>query len=64
MWTDDPAMDFERHDAAQAEELDKLPTCSCCEEPILQETAVYINDEWICDNCLTEYFRKEVLPEW
>lgn len=64
MWADDPAADFDRYDSDQSEELENLPTCSCCEEPIQQETAVYINDEWICDGCIEEYYRKDVLPEW
>ncbi len=58
-FTDDPIADFERYDAEQQEQLDKLPKCVECGEPIQQEFAVCINDDWICDDCL-EMFRKEV----
>ena len=51
---------WEQHDAEQQAELDKLPECCYCEEPIQQEFAIYINDEWYCDNCLETHFRKEV----
>lgn len=37
-WTDDPVADFDRYDAEQ--QLDSLPVCECCGEPIQQETAV------------------------
>ena len=56
-FTDDPLRDFHRHDAEQEEQLDKLPECCDCGKKIQQETAVYINGEWICDNCLDSYRR-------
>lgn len=62
-YTDDPIMDAERYIAEQDAELDKLPRCCDCDEPIQQEYAVYINDEYICDECLA-FYRKEVIPEW
>jgi len=52
---------FARHDAEQEALLDKLPRCCECDQPIQQEDAVYINDEWICDDCLSSY-RREVNP--
>ena len=54
---------WEAHDAEQEAELKKLPICCECEKPIQQETAVYINDDFICDSCLDSY-RRAVLPEW
>lgn len=54
---------FLQHDAEQETQLDRLPRCCECDEPIQQEDAVYINDEWICDDCLSSY-RREVNPEW
>lgn len=55
--TDDPISDFHRHDAEQQAELDKLPRCCDCDEPIQQEMAVYIHGEWLCDSCLDSYRR-------
>lgn len=56
-YTDDPLTDFARHDAEQEEALKSLPECCDCGQKIQQETAVYINSEWICDNCLDSYRR-------
>ena len=61
-WTDDPLMDFARYDAEQNRRLEQLPVCADCDEHIQDETAYYINGEWICKNCMSSYER-EVLPE-
>lgn len=53
-YTDDPVADFHRHDAECEAQLDKLPVCCQCGEPIQQDDAVYINDEYICDRCLDD----------
>lgn len=50
---------FERYDREMAKQEEKLPRCADCDQPIQQETAVYINDEWLCDDCLSSY-RREV----
>lgn len=55
---------FKKHDREQAEQLQHLPQCTCCEEPIQQSRAVCINDEWFCNRCLRDYYTREVLPEW
>ena len=57
--SDNPIADYERYSAHQESELNKLPKCSYCDEPIQQDTAVYIDDEPICDECLDE-MRREV----
>ena len=57
--TDNPDLDFLRYDSDQQDELDKLPKCWNCEEPIQQEDAVCIDGDWICDRCLTE-FRRDI----
>ena len=61
-WTDDPIADFERHDAEQNRRLEQLPVCADCDNAIQDETAYYINGEWICKDCMSSYER-EVLPE-
>lgn len=61
-WTDDPVADFEAYDAEQQEQLDKLPRCCECDKTIQNEYAYYINDEWICDSCMSTY-RREVVAD-
>ena len=61
-WTDDPLADFDRWDAEQNRQLEERPVCADCDEHIQDETAYYINGEWICKNCMSSYER-EVLPE-
>lgn len=62
MWsyTDDPIRDAEAHDADLQAELDKLPVCSYCNQPIQDDYYFDINDEIICEDCLKENFRKRV----
>ena len=57
MWTDNPIADFERHDAEQQAQLDKLPICECCKEPIQQEKAIYYNYQWCCEECEREFWQ-------
>lgn len=58
--TDNPIRDFERHDAEQQRELDRLPRCAECDEPIQTEHCFEINDELICPECLMTNHRKWV----
>lgn len=60
MWTDDPIADFERYDAEQQAQLDKLPVCCECDEPIQGEYCYEINGEYICEECLEYNHRKDV----
>lgn len=46
---------WEQHEAAQEKALSRRPVCSECENPIQDETAFYINGEWICENCMDTY---------
>lgn len=59
-YSDNPLADFERYDAEQEKQLEQLPRCADCDHYIQQETAVYINGEYICDQCLDSY-RTEVI---
>lgn len=52
--TDDALRDFVRFEEEEAERLSRLPECSLCGEPIDQESAVYMNGEWFCDECLDD----------
>lgn len=55
-WTDDPIADFDRWQAEQEEELEKLPICECCGQPIQQEYAVYYNNQWCCEDCESDFW--------
>ena len=57
-YTDDPVADFERYDAQRQRELAKLPMCSECGQPITDEYCFEVNDELICESCITENHRK------
>lgn len=60
LYTDNPLHDFAMHEAEQEKELEKLPECCNCGFPIQQDTAVYINGEWLCDDCLKDFRRAVV----
>ena len=60
MFTDDPVADYDAYDAAQERKLDKLPRCSECNEPIQDDYLYEINDEYICEDCMKEHYRKSV----
>lgn len=53
---------WEAHDAEQNRQLERLPRCADCDEPIQDETAYYINGEWICEDCM-EAYRRDVFEE-
>lgn len=53
---------WEMHEADQERRLAKLPECADCGEPIQDESAYYINGEWICEDCMESY-RRDVNEE-
>lgn len=61
-YTDDPLLDFDRHQADEERWLMQRPQCDDCGEHIQTETAFYINDCWICEECIDAY-RRDVMPE-
>lgn len=58
-YTNDPIADFESWDAEQQKQLEKLPRCADCDEPIQDDYYYLINDEPICQNCLDSGYRKD-----
>lgn len=44
------------HDAEREAQLQRLPICEKCKNPIQQEKAVYYNDQWICEECESEFW--------
>ena len=53
--SDDPVQDFNRHEAEQEAWLEKRPECADCGHHIQDESAYYINGEWICQACMSVY---------
>ena len=49
--TDDPFRDFDEWDREREKWLSKRPVCGWCGEHIQEETALFINDEWMCERC-------------
>ena len=58
MWTDDPLGDFDRWDAEQEREREKLPICCECGERIETDVLYEINDCFICEECLENNHKK------
>lgn len=57
-YTDNPVRDAERHQADQDRELERLPVCCFCDNPIQNEHFYEINGEAICPDCLENYFKR------
>jgi len=55
-YTDNPVADAERYIAEQERELQKLPKCSHCGEPIQDEECWAINGEIYHPDCAEELF--------
>ena len=51
-WTDDPIRDAERHEAEQERQLQKLPICCECGEPIQTDECYEFDGELLCPDCL------------
>ena len=49
---------WEAHDRQQAKQLEELPVCEICGEPIQDDHLYLINDEFVCPDCLDREFKK------
>lgn len=49
---------WEAHDAERQKELEKLPRCSECDEPIQTDKCYEVNGELICPDCMEQNHRK------
>lgn len=56
----DPLDDFASYDAHRQAELDRLPKCIYCDQPIQDDFCYEINDELVCEECLKEHHRVDV----
>lgn len=59
-FSDDPALDFALYDREQTKQLEKLPVCDICDNPIQYDHYYQINGDNVCPGCLENEFRKEV----
>ena len=59
-YTDDPIADFKRHDAERQKELDKLPVCCKCDEPIQDDHLFAIYGDLYCEECMEEIFKQPI----
>ncbi len=59
MFSDDPILDFNRHDRRQTEALNKRPVCCHCWQPIQEERLWEFNGFLYCDDCAREEFQKD-----
>ena len=59
-YTDDPAADYDRYSEEQDKQLQKYPQCSICDTYITDDYLYEINDEFVCEECLKDNFRKNV----
>lgn len=58
--TDDPISDFHRYDAEQQEQLDRLPKCIYCHEPIQDDYLFNVDGELYCEDCMEDLFKRPV----
>lgn len=49
---------YDEYDRRQARELEKLPKCEYCGEPIQDDYCYDIQEGVICEDCLIHHFRK------
>ena len=61
-FTDDPVMDFHRHDHEQNRLLARLPVCEDrkCKKRIQDDYYFEIDGEILCEDCMIRRYRKDV----
>lgn len=58
--SNDPERDFQRDDDRKEAELEKMPVCSYCCQPIQDEKLCDIEGTLYCMECFEENFIKDV----
>ena len=54
---------WSRHEEQQERELAKRQRCSECDEPITDDYCYLINGEYICQDCMNDYYLVETPVE-
>ena len=55
--TDNPLADWDNYCKEQEEEIERLPKCSECGEPITDDTCFNMHGDLICENCMDSNYR-------
>ena len=56
----DPERDAALYDAERQKEIDKLPKCDVCGNPIQDEDLYDLDGTLVCEECLNAEYRKSV----
>ena len=56
-YTDNPIADFDDYSYRQEKWLKSRPECAWCGQPIQDESAYYVNNDWCCERCMEEMRR-------
>ena len=59
----DPSREWDRHCEMEERELAKRQRCSECDEPITDDYCYLINGEYICQDCMNDYYLVETPVE-
>ena len=59
-YSDSPERDFDRWDAEQNRQLERLPICCECDRPIQDDYFYEFNDDYICEECLRDNHKKAI----
>lgn len=49
----------EAYDRKRDDEMDKYPRCKHCKQPITDEKLYIIEDDFVCEECLKDYYRHD-----
>jgi formylmethanofuran dehydrogenase subunit E len=51
---------YSAYEDEQERKINKLPKCSCCGEPIIDDYLYNLDGEILCEECLKENYRRPV----
>lgn len=49
---------YVRHEAEEVREMERLPVCADCDQPITDDHLYDINGSYICPNCMESGYRR------
>lgn len=61
IWTGNPVRDYDRYDYYNAKMQSRLPVCDECGEPIQEDFYYELNGEKVCDCCLLDYCKNNMV---
>jgi hypothetical protein len=59
----DPAHEWDKHCELEERELARRQMCGCCCEPITDDYCYLIDGEYICQDCMNDYYLVETPVE-